>query len=243
MKQKLSAIFFDIDDTMYSTSSFAKTARLNSIHAMIRAGLNLDAERLYDELMEVINEFGANYKDHFGKLLIRLPSKSYNSINPAILIATAICAYHKTKSKYLRPYEDVAAVIEQFYHTNLVLGVISSGLEIKQAEKLVRLKLLRFIRPDAIFITDQIGIGKTNSKLYNLACENLKLKPHECIYVGDNPLHDVDPPNEIKMITVLSKRGGKYSNVLGKTEPKYVIRDMWELKDIVKNDFSIVENV
>jgi len=243
MKRNLSAVFFDIDDTLYSTSGFAKTARLNSIHAMIRAGLNMKPDRAYEELLEVIKEFGANYKDHYRKLLLRIPRECYEPVNSAVLIATAICAYHETKSKYLRPYEDVATVLGEFSHADLVLGIISAGLEIKQAEKLVRLRLLKFINPKAIFITDQIGIGKANFKLYQMACESLDIPPGECMYVGDNPLNDVDPPNEINMVTVLSKRGGKYSNVVGKTEPNYVIRDMWELKDIIEEDFNIIPNI
>ena len=38
---KLRAIFFDIDDTLYSTSEFSELARSASIDSMIEAGLNL----------------------------------------------------------------------------------------------------------------------------------------------------------------------------------------------------------
>ncbi len=239
MKNDLSAVFFDIDDTLYSTSNFARTARLNSIHAMIRAGLRMKAHRVYEELMEVIKEFGANYKDHYYKLLLRIPKEYYEGVNPAILIATAVCAYHETKVKYLRPYPDVVEVLEHLSNTKLILGIITSGLEIKQAEKLVRLDVLSFLNPNSIFITDQIGIGKQNVKLYLTACESLNLYPSKCMYVGDNPKNDIEPPNKIDMVTVLSKRGGKYSNVVGSTDPNYVIRDMWELWDILSEDFNI----
>src|SRR5262249_14986895 len=107
---RLDAIFFDIDDTLYSTSEFAKLARLNSIHAMIQHGLRMTAVDAFRELQEVIREFGSNYGDHYQKLLLRLPPESYAGLNPAILIAAGVGAYHKTKFESLRPYDDVMEV-------------------------------------------------------------------------------------------------------------------------------------
>jgi putative hydrolase of the HAD superfamily len=48
---------------------------------------------------------------------------------------------------------------------------------VKQAEKLVRLGIVRYLDPKAIFISDQIGISKPNPKLYLAALRELGLKP------------------------------------------------------------------
>ncbi len=236
---KLKAIFFDIDDTFYSTSEFSKMARLNSVYAMIEAGLKMSVNEVFDELREVIQEFGANFSHHYDRLLLRIPKEKYGQVNPAIIIAAGVIAYHETKYKNLKPYEDVVEVIRILSSTNLTLGVITAGLMNKQAEKLVRLKIIKYLTPNAIFITDQIGIGKPNIKLYKNAYKSLKLQSEECIYVGDNPITDIDPPNQVGMITVLNRRSGKYLEVKGKSEPKYIIHDMWELLDLLKRDFDI----
>ena len=55
----------------------------------------------------------------------------------------------------------------------------------KQAEKLVRLGLVPFLDPKAIFISDQVGISKPNPKLYAVALRELGLEPAEVMYVGD----------------------------------------------------------
>ncbi|MGA1842240.1 MAG: HAD-IA family hydrolase [bacterium] len=236
---ELKAIFFDIDDTLFSTSEFAKAARLNSVYAMIRAGLKCNVNECIQELKEVTEEFGSNYEHHYDRLLLRLPKESYKDINPAIIVAAGVVAYHQTKNSSLRPYDDVVETLRILSKTELILGIITAGLKIKQAEKLVRLDLLKYLDPRAIFITDQIGIGKPNIKLYKNACDALKLDPKSCMYVGDNPISDVDPPNKLGMITVLNRRSGKYLTIVGKTQPKYTISDMWELLKIVKEDFSI----
>ncbi|MBI5788114.1 MAG: HAD-IA family hydrolase [Candidatus Schekmanbacteria bacterium] len=238
MKYPLLAIFFDIDDTLYSTSEFAKAARLNSVHAMINAGLRMKTADCFRQLNEIIVEFGPNFSNHYDKLLERTPQEWYEGVNRAIIIAAGAVAYHETKFKELKPYEDVVEAFQIISKTDLMIGIITTGLEIKQAEKLIRLKLLKYIKPEAIFITGQLGIDKIDPQLYKNACDSLQLPPQSCMYIGDNPLNDIDPPNEIGMITVLNRRSGKYLDVKSKTKPKYTIHDMWELLDILRRDYA-----
>ena len=235
----LKAIFLDIDDTLYSTSEFAEMARRNSIETLIALGVKMSAEDLLRELNEVIEEFTSNYDEHFNKLLLRIPRSRWQGLNPAVLVAGAIVAYHDTKFRHLKPYEDVVEALKIIARTEMALGVITSGLTVKQAEKLVRLDVLRYLRPDAIFISDQIGINKTNVKLYLRALEEMGLAPNETMYIGDNPLTDIDPPNEIGMITVHSRRSGKYGKVVGKTKADYEIHNFFDLLDILAEDFGV----
>ena len=235
----LSAIFFDIDDTLYSTSEFARRARGNSVDAMIAAGLRTDRETLLSELDEVIAEFSSNYGNHFDKLLLRLPREAVEGFNPAILVASAVVAYHETKFRELAPYDDAVRLLEDLSKTDLVVGIITAGLAIKQAEKIVRLRITRYLTPNAIFISDQIGISKPNPQLYLRACQAVRVRPTEAIYVGDRPSGDVDPPKSIGMITVLNRRSGKYSAPTLQSAPDYEIRDFEELREILRADFGV----
>ena len=94
MPSNLKAIFFDIDDTLYSTSEFSEMARSMALDAMIDAGLAVDKKVLQEELEEVINEFSSNYEHHFDKLLLRIPKRLYRGINPGIIVAAGVIAYH-----------------------------------------------------------------------------------------------------------------------------------------------------
>ena len=63
--RELDAIFFDLDDTLFSTSRFAETARRASVDAMCLVGLRMDAEEVMQELREVVAEFSSNFDQHF----------------------------------------------------------------------------------------------------------------------------------------------------------------------------------
>ena len=236
---RLKAIFFDIDDTLFSTSEFARRARRNSLQAMIGAGLTMDLGALEAELEEIIAEFSSNYDQHFDKLLLRIPRKHYRGVNPAIIVAAGVVAYHQTKFLELKPYNDVPEVLERLSKIqDLTLGVITHGLAVKQSEKLIRLGVHSYLQPNAIFISEQIGISKPNPKLYQRALSDLNLKPAEAMYIGDRPRHDIDAPNRVGMITVRNLRGER-NHEPGETIPDFEIDSFKQLEEIV---MTMLEN-
>lgn len=200
---------------------------------MMALGLDFPEKALVYELEEVIKEFSSNYEHHFDKLLLRIPRHAYEGINPSILVAGAVIAYHETKSRELLPFPDVTVALKALSKTPLIRGVITDGLSVKQSEKLIRLKLYRLFTPGAVFISDQIGISKPNIKLYQRVCNELNLSPAEVIYVGDDPVNDIDPAKALGMLTVLTRRGGKYLTRKGKLKPDYQVDNFRQLLKIV----------
>jgi putative hydrolase of the HAD superfamily len=241
--KKLRALFLDIDDTLYSTSEFAAGARRAARDAMIRHGLSADIDVLSAELAEVIAEFGSNFPHHYDRLLRRLPKDALPPGNTAILVAAAVGAYHDTKYRSLFPFRDVAEVLEKLAAAGgLKIGVITEGLEIKQAEKLVRLGLTDWIARDAIFISDQIGISKPNTKLYQRACASVGVEPGEAMYVGDHPENDIAPAKAIGMVAVRHRwQGGKHAREEGTVKADYEIRGFQELIPILRDDFGFAK--
>ena len=237
MKKKLEAIFFDLDDTLYPSTEFTKLARLNAVQAMVDLGIKVPTDKLFDELTEVVAEFSSNYNYHFDKLLSRFPEKVYSHINKSALITTAIIAYHDTKYKYLKPHNDALNFIKKIYKSDIVLGVITAGITVKQFEKLLRLDLYKYFSPKNIYVSEQIGISKPNIKLYQKACRNSGVNLEFTMYVGDNPVMDIDPCNQLGMVTVLMKKGGKHERLKGKSQASYTCIDFVELERVLGKDF------
>jgi putative hydrolase of the HAD superfamily len=233
------AIFFDVDDTLYSTTEFAKRARTAAVKNMIRFGFRMQTNDCLRELDEVITEFSSNYEQHFDKLLLRIPPHYYEGINPAILVAAAVAGYHDTKMRELSAHEDVREVLKLLKkYTPLKLGVITNGITVKQAEKIVRLDIYELLDARSIYISDQMGINKPNTKFFLRACRESGVQPPEAMYVGDHASLDIDPPNKIGMITVHSRRGGRHAGEKGESQPDHVIHNFWDLLEILERDYG-----
>lgn len=239
----LDAIYFDIDDTLCATGGFAQRARRNAVRAMLEAGLRADEELVYNELVEVIAEFSSNYEHHFDKLLLRLPPECLQAVNPVIVVAAGVAAYHDTKFRELTPYPGAAELLRDLAGLELVVGVITHGWTMKQAEKLVRLGLSRWIDHDALFISDQIGIAKPNPKLYAGALRRHGIAPARAMYVGDNPQNDVAPPKRLGMRTVLARlRPGAVDDTAAlppAQRPDHVVASYAELRALLREHYAL----
>jgi putative hydrolase of the HAD superfamily len=236
---ELRAVLFDIDDTLFSTSAFASRARDNAVSAMVEAGLRLPPERVRRELDEVIAEFSSNYDHHFDKLLQRLRPSAIGAVNPALIVAAGVAAYHDTKFRELAPWPDVVPLLEALKAGGLLTGIITHGWTVKQAEKLVRLGLVPLLDPKAIFISDQIGIAKPNPKLYRAVLSELGLEPGQVLYVGDNPAHDIAPPAALGMRTVWARRGSRVQELPPEIVPDHVVDDFAQLLGILRSDYGL----
>ncbi len=235
----LSIVFFDIDDTLYSTSAFSRQARRNAVEAMIEAGLQAPVEECMRELDEVLTEFGSNYEHHFDRLLQRLSPEVLGRSNSALLSAAAVIAYHDTKFRQLAPFSEVPDVLARLSRAGARLGIITEGPAVKQAEKLLRLGLAQYFDPGAIFISDQLGISKPNPKLYRRACRLADVEPGQAMYVGDNAPNDMDPANAVGMKTVLCRRGGRHDHKTSQTPPTHTVADFAELEALLQSDYGV----
>ena len=234
---RLRAILFDVDDTLCATTEFARRARRNAVRAMIEAGLDLEEERVVAELGEVISEFSSNYEHHFDKLLLRLGPERTGHLNPALVVAAGVAAYHDTKFREWHPFPGVTELFAELKEAGTRLGIITHGLAVKQAEKLIRLGLTPYLDPRAIFISDQIGISKPNPKLYQTALRELDLEPRQVMYVGDNPTNDIAPPKSLGMITVWARAAAKVE--LRGEDPDHVIESFEDLRRLLRGTYGL----
>jgi putative hydrolase of the HAD superfamily len=234
----LRAVLFDVDDTLFPTSVFAERARRSAVEAMVASGLEVDADEAYEALEEVVSEFTSNYDRHFDQLILRLGDRLREGVHKAIVIASGVQAYHASK-RHLDPFPDAVRALDILKESDLIRGVVSNGLTVKQAEKLVRLGLSDAFSPDAIFISEEIGVAKPHPRIFVVACEHLGIEPGEAIYVGDSPVKDVDAAHEAGLITCLRRGDGKYADQVGRHEPDHTIGDFDRLVEILRRDYGI----
>ena len=238
LKRPLNLITFDIDDTLYASTDFARLARENALKAMIGAGLALSLEEATSELDEVVGEFSSNDIHHFDRLLQRLPQSCLSGFNPAILIAIGVAAYHDTIHESFQPYEDGVEALKRLHAKGFAIGVVSQGFTVKQAEKVVRLRILPYLHKRALFFSDQLGISKSSPKFYKKVAETFGADPHACMHVGDRPDRDIDPANAQGWITVLNRRSGGYHLKPGATPPAHAIHNFWDLIEIIEKGYE-----
>ncbi len=215
-------LIFDIDDTLFPSTEFTKLARRNAIIKMVEKGLYEKIPKEYqrvevlEEMMyEILYKKGSNYPKVFDDLL-----KSLNAYDPKF-VASAVYGYHLTKS-LIRPYEEAPYVLYRLSKKHK-LYVASSGLIIKQWDKLIRMGLDLFF--EKVFITEK----KKDAEFFKKIKKELK----NGIMIGDREDSDIIPAKKVGLITIrVRKPNTKYN--FGKSIADYEIRNLNEIFDILK---------
>ncbi|AXV38444.1 MAG: TIGR02253 family HAD-type hydrolase [Methanobacteriaceae archaeon] len=222
-------VLFDIDDTLYDTSGFAKLARKAALNVMIEGGLPLDSNDAYIHLRKIIKEKGSNYDKHFNVLTREVLGEE----NP-LLIALGMITYHNVKFALLRPFPETTSTLLYLNKKGYHLGVVSNGITIKQWEKLIRLGLYHFF--DEVVTSQAAGVEKPDPQIFELALNRMGCKSSKSIMVGNKFSEDIIGAINAGMSTILvnSKLTATEKDFIKKERIKLdVLADIGELKDIL----------
>jgi len=192
----IKAVFFDIDDTLYDTSAFARLARKAAINVMIDAGLPLSSDEAYELLREIIKEKGSNYDKHFNVLTKRVLGEE-----KPLLIALGMITYHNVKFALLRLFPETMSTLIYLKGKGYHLGVISNGITIKQWEKLIRLGLHHFF--DEVVTSEEAGVEKPDKRIFQLALDRMGCKAEKSVMVGNKFNDDILGAIDIGMSAIL----------------------------------------
>ena len=89
----------------------------------------------------------------------------------------------------MRPYDYVVEFIKWNKNKNIKIGILTDFETEYQIEKLKRLKLLELI--DIVVTSEEIGIEKPSTYMFNTILNKLNLQKHEVIMIGDNYKKDI----------------------------------------------------
>jgi putative hydrolase of the HAD superfamily len=224
----IKAVFFDIDDTLYDTSGFAKRARKAALQAMIDAGLPLSQQEAYLHLRKIIKEKGSNYDKHFNILTKRVMGEE-----KPLLIALGMITYHNVKFALLRLFPGTMSTLIYLKKRDYQLGAISNGLTIKQWEKLIRLGLHHFF--DDVITSQEANSEKPDQKIFQLALERMGCQAEESVMVGNKFNEDIIGATSVGMSAIL------VNSQLTEEEKEFIDRE--GLKVEVVSDISQVQKI
>ncbi|WP_317890793.1 HAD family hydrolase [Paenibacillus arenilitoris] len=177
----MKAIIFDLDNTLLDrTNTFKAFAEGFVARYFCHSNSQDEIVRLIIELDE------DGYKDRrilFRELLERLPwldkpehdelmgSYSTAYITKSVLMEQALNVIRRARAKYKT-------------------ALITNGRNEIQYGKIDRLGIRDEF--DFILVSEEAGCKKPDRRIFETALNKLRLRPEQCIYVGDHPVNDIE---------------------------------------------------
>jgi putative hydrolase of the HAD superfamily len=219
--KEIQAVIFDLDNTIIDrTSSFQSFAA-----SMLEHYFNHEAD--HSQMLNLVMELDQDgYKDKrelFDELLVSLPW--LNKPKQAELMRY----YHEHYAKNAVLMENARAVIG-YIRDKYKTAVITNGRNAIQYGKLDHLELRAAF--DFIIVSEEAGYKKPDLRIFEAACTGLKLYPHQCLYVGDHPVNDIEGAWRAGMSTIWVKVNQPWREEL-EAKPLHTINRFDELRHIL----------
>lgn len=132
------------------------------------------------------------------------------------------------------PRPDVSMMVKELHKRGYILGIIANTItETEIPDWLVEDGLAGYFK--TVILSSKLGIRKPNPEIYIEAARRVGVEPGKCVYVGDNPVRDVEGVQEAGFgmsIILIEPATLKKEPPKGDIKPDLFIKELSELLDI-----------
>jgi|SRR5579883_1047964 len=227
------AIFLDLDDTILDDSGpvdacWREACRLGA------AECGVSDQILYQAIKDASRWFWSDPERHrVGRLdlqvartkVVRLALEQLGISNEQ-LAAQIGAAYHDRREERLEIFPEAAEALQWFRTEGCRLALLTNGNAVPQRRKIDKFGLDRFF--DSILIEGEVGFGKPDQRIYELALERMNVEPPDVWMAGDNLEWDVVQPQKLGIFGIWINPSGNDSR-LGNARPDRIVRSLADL--------------
>ena len=213
----IKGVIFDLDNTLLDFMKMKEFAVKAAIKGMIEAGLMVNEDDSYNEIVAIYEKLGWENQKVFDVFI----EKQIGHVEHKYL-AAGIVAYRRAREANLMAYPNVNKTLMALAKSGIKLGVVSDAPSREAWMRIYYLNLYHFF--DVVITFDDTGERKPSKKPFKMCLDALKLDPEETIMVGDWPERDVVGAQKIGMKTAFARYGDTFGTVHSGAD--------WDLNDI-----------
>ncbi|PIW20782.1 MAG: hypothetical protein COW33_01105 [Anaerolineae bacterium CG17_big_fil_post_rev_8_21_14_2_50_57_27] len=238
MKKDIEAVFLDVGNTLriviedkdFITQSKRQLVELtgaqetpDAFHKKLEERYKVLRKRAKEKLIE------ASEKEMWTKWM--LPDFPADRIAP---LSSKLTRLWRDCDGRRVPREDVKDTVIELSKRGYLLGIIANTItETEIPDYLEADGLSGYFK--TVVLSSKVGIRKPNPEIYWEAARRIGVEPAKCVYVGDNPVRDVEGTRAAgygMFILFFEPATQAKEPPTGEIKPDYTIREMKDLLDI-----------
>jgi putative hydrolase of the HAD superfamily len=233
------AVMFDLDDTLVAFDAVTELSwrQVCEGYCRERPSMRKKSHLIYQTIRKMSDWFWSDEIRHrLGRQDLvsarrKIVTSAFCEIGLPAQDATEIADnYSKTRLENMYIFPESEAILSYLRQKGFKLALLTNGDAETQRQKINRFNLVRYFDP--ILIEGEMGFGKPDHRVYELALDALELEPKHICMVGDNLIWDVIAPQRlgIRGIWLDRKRRGLPPAI--HHAPRYVIHELTDLYQI-----------
>ena len=220
----IKAVIFDLDNTLLDFMKMKEYAVKAAIAGMIEAGLDINPDESYENIIGIYEEKGWENQQVFNDFL----NKTIGEVNNKYL-AAGIVAYRRAREANLLLYPNVNHTLVELIKMSVKLAVVSDAPSREAWMRIYYLNLHHHF--DVVLTFDDTNVRKPSPIPFEMALSQLNIDPEEALMVGDWPERDVVGANKLGIRTIFARYGDAFGTVDSGAD--WDINDVYEIVGIV----------
>lgn len=144
------------------------------------------------------------------------------NVKCTISLATHLAQeFRAFSTEYLRLYDGVLETLQKLKKAKKKLYILSNAQKCFTKPELVKLGLLKYF--SGVIYSSDHKCAKPDAKLFDIACDKFKLDKKETIYIGNDPITDVEGARNAKIDCLWIKSNLTPYGSTAKFAPRYTI--------------------
>tara|TARA_B100000686_G_scaffold355344_1_gene473053 strand:+ start:8992 stop:9690 length:699 start_codon:yes stop_codon:yes gene_type:complete len=218
-------IVFDLDNTLLDFMKMKEFAVKAAVKGMIEAGLSLDEDESYNQIIKIYEDIGWENQKVFNVFMEKTIGKVDNKF-----LAAGVVAYRRAREANLMAYPNVNRTLMALVKKGIKLAVVSDAPSREAWMRIYYLNLYHFF--DAVITYDDSGHRKPSAKPFQMALDSLEINSKQTIMVGDWPERDVVGAKQIGMRTAFACYGDTFGTKHSGAD--WDLNDIYELVEIIE---------
>ena len=199
----IKAVIFDLDNTLLDFVTMKRESVRNALVAMSEAGLDIDIESSYKEVMHLYEEGGWENQLVFNDFLReKIGYVDYK------YLAAGVMAYRKAKADNLKAYPNVHNTLEELTKKGIKLAIVSDAPSREAWMRIYALGIHDVF--DVVVTFDDSKERKPSPAPFKLALGKLNMSKDDVLMVGDWPERDVVGAKNMGIRTIFAKYGDHF---------------------------------
>ena len=226
----IKGVVFDLDNTLLDFMKMKQVAVRSAIKGMIEAGLDIDEDKSFDNIISLYEKIGWENQKVFDVFL----ENSIGYVDNKFL-AAGVVAYRRAREANLLAYPNVNKTLIDLTKLGIKLAVVSDAPSREAWMRIYYLNLYHFF--DAVVTFDDSGERKPSSVPFEMVLKKLGLEPESSLMIGDWPERDVVGAKKIGMKTAFAVYGDTFGTKNSGAD--WDVEDISELVTIIQKNNNI----
>jgi putative hydrolase of the HAD superfamily len=239
------ALLLDLDDTILDDSSNVDQCWRDACDAHTHAFGDASSAAVLDAIRRTSRWYWSDPDRHrTGRL--ELAAARREVVRLALLelgldnldLASAIGdAYSQYRDVGMEPLPEAIDTVRWLKDSGRALALLTNGAGPAQRAKIDRFGLTELF--DAILVEGELGFGKPDPRVYQLALARLGRAPSEVWMVGDHLEWDVSAPQKLGVFSIWIDRAGRGLPPSSTIRPDRVVRALSELRALDQRPLGV----